>query len=217
MVGIARCASRLPGRSLGQARLARTALVTLLVLVASVSASAQTEQEAQPSCSSPAPTFTQMTYDEDNQYLSDPACRTELLDRLKFIPLRGDGEEYYLALGVWIRERGEYVSNPNWTGTPPGNIYSLQRYLLHGNLHLGERFRFFGELASSLEYNRNGGPRPGLDQEKLYVHQGFFDLGLWRSGNDGLTLRRGRHEMIMRSENLGSTRAGRNIRRSSVG
>jgi hypothetical protein len=50
-----------------------------------------------------------------------------------------------------------------------------------GDLHLGERFRFFGELASSLEAGRNGGPRAGLDEKQLYVHQGFF-------GGEGGTL-----------------------------
>jgi hypothetical protein len=139
------------------------------------------------------------------------------LDRLKFIPLRGTDDDYYLAFGVWIRERGEYFSNVNWAATPPGSAYSMQRYLVHGDLHLGERFRFFAELASSLEYGRNGGPRPGLDYEKLFVHQGFFDLGLWRSGKDGLTLRAGRYEMLLGSGNLVSTRDGRNIRRSFNG
>jgi hypothetical protein len=158
-----------------------------------------------------------MTYDEDNGYFSDPSCQTLFLDSLKFIRLRGDDDDYHLSLGIWLRERGEYVSNPNWSATPPGNTYSLQRYLLHGDLRLGERFRFFAELASSLEYNRNGGPRAGLDKETLYVHQGFFDLGLWQSGDDGLTLRAGRHEMILGSENLVSTRDGRNIRRSFDG
>src|SRR5260221_5023403 len=93
----------------------------------------------------------------------------------------------------------------------------MQRYFLHMDLHLGERFRFFGELASSIETGRNGGPRPLLDEEQLYVHQGFFDLGLWRSGNDSLTLRAGRAEMVLGSENFVSTRDGRNIRRSLDG
>jgi hypothetical protein len=158
-----------------------------------------------------------MTYDEDDRYFGNPACRTEPLDRLKFLPLLEDDENYYLAFGTWIRERGEYFSNNNWSNTPPGSAYSLERYLLHGDLHLGERFRFFFELASSLEFGRNGGPRPGFDEKRLYVNQGFFDLGLWRSGKDGLTLRAGRHEMVLGSENLVSTRDGRNVRRSFNG
>jgi hypothetical protein len=81
----------------------------------------------------------------------------------------------------------------------------------------GYRFRFFGELASSLVDGRNGGPRAALDEERMYVHQGFFDLGLWRSGDDSLTLRAGRQEVALGSENFVSTRDGRNIRRSLDG
>jgi hypothetical protein len=205
------------GRSPRQASLTITALVTVLLLVASVSASAQTEQDAQLGCSGRAPAFPQMTYDEDDRYFSSSACRTEFLDRLKFIPLRGDNDNYYLSFGVFTRDRGEYFSNPDWGSGPSGNAHLMQRYFLHMDLHLGERFRFFGELASSLETGRNGGPRPGLDEKQLYVHQGFFDLGLWQSGKDSLTLRGGRQELALGSENFVSTRDGRNIRRSLTG
>jgi len=157
-----------------------------------------------------------MTYEEQVQDLANPACRTSPLDSIKFIPL-GKDENYYLSFGFWIRERGEYVSNPNFSDSPPGNIFQMQRYFLHTDIHLGERFRFFGELASSLVDGRNGGPRPSLDEEKMYVHQGFFDLGLWKSGRDSLTLRAGRQEMAFGSQNLVSTRDGRNIRRSLDG
>src|ERR1700720_4074430 len=137
----------------------------LLLLVAIVSVWAQTADQEQPPCPNPPPPIPQMTYDEGVRYLANPACRTGLLDSLQFIPLRGEGEDYYLSLGGWIRERGEYVSNPDWSGKPSGNTYLMQRYFLHADLHLGERFRFFGELASSLVDGRNGGPRPGIDEK----------------------------------------------------
>lgn len=175
-------------------------------------------QAAEPSgCSSPSKPLPLMTYDEDVEYLAAPACRTNILDSIQFIPLDGDDENHYLSFGFWIRERGEYVSNPTFSDKPSGNAYLMQRYFAHMDLHLGERFRFFGEMASSLLNGRNGGPRAGLDEEKLYVHQGFFDLGLWKSGRDSLTLRAGRQEVELGSENLVSTRDGRNIRRSLDG
>jgi hypothetical protein len=158
-----------------------------------------------------------MTYDEPVQYLANSTCRTSFLDRIQFIPLRQDNDNYYLSFGFWIRERGEYASNPNFSSTPSGNAYLMQRYFFHTDLHLGERFRFFGELSSSLVDGRNGGPRPGLDEEKMYVHQGFFDLGLWKSSRDSLTLRAGRQEVALGSQNFVSTRDGRNIRRSLDG
>lgn len=69
------------------------------VLVASVSVWAQTEakqetkQETKARCPSPQLSFPSMTYDEDNRYLRNPECRTEFLDRLKYIPL-GEKEDY---------------------------------------------------------------------------------------------------------------------------
>ena len=141
------------------AALARTGCI-IAGLVLSGSAWAQTTQETAPACPSASTKPPLMTYDEDVQYLADPACRTSFLDPLQFIPLNGENENYYLSFGFWIRERGEYVSNPNWSDHPSGNAYLMQRYFLHADLHLGERFRFFGELASSLVDGRNGGPRP---------------------------------------------------------
>jgi hypothetical protein len=192
-------------------------LLSLLALLASVSAWGQDTQSNEPDCPSAPKSLPLMTYDEPVQYLATPGCRTNLLDSIQFIPLSRDDENYYVSFGFWIRERGEYASNPNWSDSPPGNIYQMQRYFLHTDLHLGERFRFFGELATSLVDGRNGGPRPGLDEEKMYVHQGFLDLCLWKSGADSLTLRTGRQEMALGSENLVSTRDGRNIRRSLDG
>jgi len=189
----------------------------LLALLASSSAWGQVAQANGTDCPDAPKNLPLTTYDEQVQYLATPDCRTGLLDSIQFIPLSRENENYYLSLGFWIRERGEYVSNPNWSDKPAGNAYLMQRYFLHTDLHLGERFRFFGELASSLVNGRNGGPRPSLDEEKMYVHQGFFDLGLWKSGRDSLTLRAGRQEMAFGSQNLVSTRDGRNIRRSLDG
>jgi hypothetical protein len=188
-----------------------------VLLLASVATRAQGVEETAPGCSSTSMKLPQMTYDEDVQYLANIECRTRFLDSIQFIPLSGEDENRYLSFGFWIRERGEYVSNPNWSDKTPGNAYLMQRYFLHADLHLGERFRFFGELASNLVNGRNGGPRPGLDEEKMYFHQGFVDLGLWNSGHDSLTLRAGRQEAALGAENLVSTRDGRNIRRSLDG
>ena len=192
------------------ATLARTArIISLFAVLAGTSGFAQI-------CPAPPPDFPKMTYDEGVDFLSNPGCRTGLLDPIKYVPL-GQNENDYLSFGFWIRERGEYASNPNWSDDPSGNAYLMQRYFLHTDLHLGENFRFFGELATSIVNGRNGGPRPGLDEEKMYVHQGFFDLGLWGQGRDRLTLRAGRQEIALGSQTLVSTRDGRNIRRSFDG
>src|SRR6266404_3999565 len=203
--------------NLSSPSVARTArCLSLLVLFATGSAWAQTTTDPTPACAKVSSNFPSMTYDENVRYLADSDCRTSLLAPIQYIP-HGQNENNYLSFGLWIRERGEYVSNPNWSDKPNGNAYLMQRYFLHADLHLGERFRFFGELASSLVNGRNGGPRPSLDEEKMYVHQGFVDLGLWKSGRDSVTLRAGRQEIVLGSQNLVSTRDGRNIRRSLDG
>src|SRR6266566_3807540 len=92
-----------------------------------------------------------MTYDEDNRFLANPALRTEPLDVLKYIPLSATDTNSYLSFGAFIRERVEYFSNPDWGSGPPGSAYLMQRYLIHADLHLGERVRVFTELGSSLE------------------------------------------------------------------
>lgn len=188
----------------------------LIALFLGIPAAAQTPPETVPACPTQAANLPLMTYDEPVQYLTNPNCRTDFLDAVQYIPL-GHNETDYISFGFWIRERGEYASNPNWSYHPVGNAYLMQRYFLHMDLHLGERFRFFGEVASSLLNGRNGGPRPGLDEEKMYVHQGFADLGLWKSEQDSLTLRVGREELAFGSQNFISTRDGRNIRRSFDG
>src|SRR5258708_6888974 len=169
MVRLARFALRMPGCSRRQASMATIARVAgLFVLVAGVSASAQTPQTpeatipAPSACSESAPAFTQLTYDENNRYFSNPNCRTEFLDRIKFIPLRGDNENYYLSFGIFTRDRGDYYSHPELGSGPSENAYLLQRYFLHMDLHLSDRFQFFGELASSLETGRNRAHRSGL-------------------------------------------------------
>jgi len=194
-----------------------SALILFALAFISVGGWGQTTQDSGSVCPNPSSKLPQMTYDEDYQYLSDPECRIGFIDSMQYIPLGQNNENYYASFGFWIRERSEYVSNPNWSDKPAGNAYLMQRYFFHTDLHLGDRFRFFGELASSLVDGRSGGPRAGLDEEKMYVHQGFFDLGLWKSGSDSLTLRAGRQELALGSETLVSTRDGRNIRRSLDG
>ncbi len=152
------------------------------------SACAQNLEQPQTSQLSPPP-YPQMTYGEDNRFLANPALRSEPLDVLKYIPLSATDTNSYLSFGAFIRERVEYFSNPGWGSGPPGSAYLMQRYLIHADLHLGERVRVFTELGSSLEDWRTGGPRSGLDRDTLDLHQAFMDLGLWQGDTSSLALR----------------------------
>jgi hypothetical protein len=161
-----------------------------------------------------------LRYDEDYSYLKDPSRRTDPLDILKYIPLDDWGDDYYLSLGGTARPRFEFDQNP-FFGSAPANTHGnnndlVQRYMLHGDLHLGQNLRFFGQLQSGFEHGLIGGPRPDVDVDAFDAHQAFMDV-VWRWGedeSDSLTLRPGRQEMFYGSGRLIDVREGANLRRS---
>jgi hypothetical protein len=99
------------------------------------------------SCPS-SPRYSDTRYDDDFSYLRDAACHSDFWDPLKYIPL-GSQENWYLSIGGEVRERYERFHNPLWGQQPESpDGYALQRYLLFGDLHLGEHWRIFSELMS---------------------------------------------------------------------
>jgi hypothetical protein len=135
-----------PSRSWHSVVAAVVAVLVLSNVARSVAAS---------SCPS-EPRYSNARYDDDFSYLRDPACRNDLWDPLKYIPLNSR-RDWYLSLGGEIRERYERFHNPLWGQQPqsPGG-FLLQRYLLFGDLHLGENVRIFSELMSDFENDRVG-------------------------------------------------------------
>jgi hypothetical protein len=162
------------------------------------------------------PAYKQLRYDEDYVYLHDQSQRNDAWDLIKYIPLR-NGPDRYLSIGGEIRQRYEYFRNPVWgQGEQDDNGYWLQRYMLHTDVHLGQRFRFFGQIKSGIELGRRGGPR-GADEDKLDLHQAFVDISARDHGNEALTLRIGRQEIGLGSSRLVSFREGPNVRQSFDG
>jgi hypothetical protein len=162
------------------------------------------------------PSVQLLRYEEDYGYLSNANCRSDTLDRIKYIPI-GHDDHLYLSIGGEIRERYEYVNNPIW-GLGPHDYhgYSLQRYMLHTDLHLSDRFRFFIQRKSGLEYGRADGPRPP-DEDTLDVNQAFAEVKLRTSTRGRLTLRVGRQEMMFGSSRLVSVREGPNVHQTFDG
>ena len=118
-----------------------------------------TASSADAGASSPPP-YKQLRYDEDYTYLRDAQESPDLFDPIKYVPLNKAGD-YYLTSGGEVRERYEYFSNYNWgKGPQDDNGYLLQRYMVHGDMHLGPDIRIFTQFKSGLEDGRNGGPRP---------------------------------------------------------
>jgi hypothetical protein len=154
--------------------------------------------------------------DEDWSALRDPELRSNLFDRVKFIPLNSDGSSW-LTLGGEARERYEYFENANWgKGPQDGDGYFLHRVLLHADAHVGENFRFFTQFKSGLESDRNGGPRP-TDRDDFDVHQLFADARLPWTDERSLTLRVGRQELSFGTQRLISVRESPNVRQSFDG
>lgn len=152
------------------------------------------------------------------RYQDDIVCQREVepddaLDRLKFIPLDREGA-FSLSLGGEARQRYEYAHDPGFGADPQDEAgVWLQRYTLHGDLELGPTFRVFGQLFSSWESGREGGPSP-VDENELALQNAFLDVRLPLTAETGLTLRGGRQELDYGSGRLIDVRDGPNVRRS---
>ncbi|HLW52430.1 MAG TPA: alginate export family protein [Candidatus Angelobacter sp.] len=161
------------------------------------------------------PVLQQLRYDEDWSFLANAECRSEPLDNIKYVPLGREG--WFLSAGGETRLRYENYQNPAFGSDPADeNGYLLQRYLLHADVHFGERFRFFVQLQSGLEDGRNGGPRL-TDEDILDLHQAFGELVLLKDTNSRLALRIGRQEVEFGAGRLIGASEGLNPRRAFDG
>jgi hypothetical protein len=164
------------------------------------------------------PAYKLLRYEEDYSYLKDPSLRTDWWDPIKYIPL-SSCDDSYLSVGGEVRERYEFIHNPNagsGVANASGNNQDfLERYLLHADLHLGPNFRFFGQFVTGLEDGRIGGPRPDIDENIFDLHQGFADFIMpLANDKDTLTARIGRQEFEYGSGRLIDVRDGVNLRLS---
>ena len=167
-------------------------------------------------CLSPRPAFATSPYDENYSFLKNEHCRTDLWDPLKYIPLNSSGRTF-VSLGGQVRERYEFFDNYNWGQGPQSpDGYLLQRYMLHGDVHITSRFRVFGELKSGIENGRTGGPRP-IDEDQFDVHQALIDIKPLEWSNGSLAVRAGRQELSFGSLRVVSVREGPNVRQSFDG
>jgi hypothetical protein len=106
---------------------------------------------------------------------SQAVKRDDLWDPLKCVGLRRPF--WYASLGSELRGSYEVYRNYNWgSGPQDRNGYYLNRLISHADFHLGPSVRIFAELQSGLEFGRNGGPRPAIDEDKLDISQLFLEL-----------------------------------------
>ncbi len=152
-----------------------------------------------------------MVWDIDWAYLAKPENHQDWTDDLHYVRLGNDAADF-LSINGQIRERGEYQDHPGLGAQPVDNGYLLQRYQISGDLHVTQHFRMFLQLESGLVNVRDGGPRPGIDEEKLDFNQGFVDLTPWkRDETHSLNVRVGRQLVSLGSTRLVATGAGLNV------
>lgn len=172
---------------------------------------------AQIVCPSGSPPYALLRQDDDNGYLRSPQCRSDFWDQLKYIPL-GSNEERFLTIGGEVREWYEGVRNANFgMGDQDGNGYLLQRLTTYADIHLAPRVRVFVQVTSNIEAARNGGPRPAIDESKLFFEQAFADIVLSNKRKKSLVLRLGRQEFKFGSGRFVDVREGTNVRRAFDG
>lgn len=157
------------------------------------------------------PVYETLRYNEDWSVLRGKPSSADPLDALKYIPFDTNGT-FYASLGGEARLKYELYTEPVFNQKPADDDgFLLQRYLLHADLHATPYFRAFGQLQSSLEDYRAGGPRP-TDRDDLDLHQAFADACAPLADDAGVTLRAGRQELAYGSQRLVSVRESPNNR-----
>lgn len=169
------------------------------------------EKPAEPSKPKPGPTYLNLRYDENYDYLDgEPdSYQKDFFDPIKNIRL---GDDWRLSLGGEIRVRVESETNKAFGATEPAHdSFILHRYFLHADLKYRDVFRVFVQGVVAHDEDRDLAPRP-VDENHLDLHQFFFDLHLV-GGDQPLTLRVGRQELSYGNQRLVSPLDWANVRR----
>ena len=154
--------------------------------------------------------FHKLRFDDDMSCLKHDRPE-DFPGQLKFIQIDKD-PNYFLSFGGEIRQRYAYTRHPMF-GTDRQDRLGVwaQRYVLHGDLHLGDHLRFFGQIYSAIQDGQAGGPSP-VEKDKLEFENAFVELH--GTPDLPLTLRAGRQELQFGSGRLIDVREGPNVRRT---
>jgi len=119
-----------------------------------------------------------------------------------------------VGFGGEARGRYEYTRNPAFgaAGQDPHGVW-LQRLSVFADVRLGPHVRGFVQATSAIEAGRAEGPSP-VDENKLFLSNGFVDLAAPLDADARLTLRGGRQELQYGSGRLVDVREGPNVRRT---
>ncbi len=146
---------------------------------------------------------------EDWRRMRDPKNRDDILDRLKFLPIDGDGD-VYVTLSGEARARINHTTNPNLRNAR-AQRQDISRLVAGADVHIGPHLRGFIELA----HGGIGGVELGVPSASLRndvtVQQSFVEAAM---DTHGVTMgaRYGRQEFTDGPNLLVSSRDNNTIR-----
>jgi hypothetical protein len=143
-------------------------LIAFVLALSSLPAIAQTPdpQPPGPPPDPARPPLNPFPAEQNWSLLADSAKRSDLFDPAKDIRF-GENAQLYLSLGLEYRIEYEYFDN--WmfgAGPQDHNGYVMNRAMPHLDFHAGSDLRLFSEFEFDYTDRRNGGPRPGIDEDR---------------------------------------------------
>jgi hypothetical protein len=131
-------------------------------------------------------------------------------NKLKYISL---GENTFISFGGELREQYQYFDNMNFGDVPPtfekisvGQLW--HRAMVHSNIEIGSKVRFFLQLNSTLRFFNPNPLTPEIDENQLSMHQAFMDY----SFDKNWMVRAGRQELGYGNNRILTFREGPNTR-----
>jgi hypothetical protein len=152
-------------------------------------------------------------YDDDFKPVKKDSVKKGF-NQLKYIPL---GKNNFISFGGELREQFQVYNNINFGDVPPtfqdDSANQLwHRLMVHSNIELGNHFRFFIQLNSTLRFLNDNPIVPEIDENQLSLHQAFAELKL-----TNWNFRLGYQEMYYGNHRLITVREGPNTRQTFDG
>lgn len=160
-------------------------------------------------CSQQVPVLN-LRYNEDYSVLKNDTSKN-WYKATKYILLKNSNSSY-ISIGGEYRYQLQYFKNEDWGDASKKEYTAIyNRLLLHGDFHIGKRFRFFGQLVSTTVAGKETSIR-SIDGNRLDIQQIFADFSLLNNSKSKLVLRAGRQEFLYGSQRLIAVREGPNNR-----
>jgi Alginate export len=154
-----------------------------------------------------------LRYNDNFSHLKSDTVQKKGFEKLKMIPLSKNRENgVYVSFGGEIREQVQHFENLNFGDVPPTFPASSatqlwHRVMLHGDLEVGKKVRFFTQINHTLRpFNPN--PLGEIDENQLGLHQAFVEY----HPTTPLSIRVGRQELGYGNNRMLTFREGPNNR-----